>query len=143
MFHSWKKLWRSHYEELLRIIKSYIIDIWQVYKSMLYDSDTGLLKYQSWLGRVGVFQGKGTFGMLGGGEVMQGCLWCHLVFWVCYHLSIIIMNIIKNDIFIDLFSAIFTCLRSRGSYLCLEIWSYVEIKPSGSQLVENATKALY
>ena len=31
------ELWGSHYEELLYIVKSYIIDIWEVHKSKLYD----------------------------------------------------------------------------------------------------------
>ena len=39
------ELWGSRYEELLCIIKSYIIDIWEVCKSKLYDSGTGLPQY--------------------------------------------------------------------------------------------------
>ena len=38
------ELWGNHYEELLRIVKSYIIDIWEVCKSKLYDSGIGLLR---------------------------------------------------------------------------------------------------
>ena len=53
---------RSRYEELLLIVKSYIIDIWEVGKSKLYDSGTGLLQYRSRPGRYGVFQGKGKLG---------------------------------------------------------------------------------
>ena len=61
-------LWGSRYEDLLRIVKSYITDIWEVHKSKLYDSGTGLLQYRSRPGRYGVCQGKGKFGKLGGGS---------------------------------------------------------------------------
>ena len=60
--------WGSHYEELLCIVKSYTIDIWEVHKSKLYDSGTGLLQDGSRPGRYSVCQGKGTFGKLGGGK---------------------------------------------------------------------------
>ena len=62
------ELWGSRYEELLHIVKSYIIDIWEVCKSKLYDPGTGLLQYQSRPGRYGVCQGKGKFGKLGVGK---------------------------------------------------------------------------
>ena len=39
------ELWGSRYEELLRLVKSYIIDIWELRKSKLYGSGTGLLQY--------------------------------------------------------------------------------------------------
>ena len=35
------ELWGSRYEELLRLVKSYIIDIWELRKSKLYGSGTG------------------------------------------------------------------------------------------------------
>ena len=35
------ELWGSRYEELLRLVKSYIIDIWELFKSKLYGSGTG------------------------------------------------------------------------------------------------------
>ena len=53
------ELWGSRYEELLHLIKSYIIDIWELRKSKLYGS--GPLQYRSRPGR-----DKGKFGMLGG-----------------------------------------------------------------------------
>ena len=53
---------------MLRIVKSYIINIWEVCKSKLYDSGTGPLQYRSRPGRYGVCQGKGKFGKLGGGR---------------------------------------------------------------------------
>ena len=37
------ELWGSRYEELLRLVKSYIIDIWELRKSKLYGSGTGSL----------------------------------------------------------------------------------------------------
>ena len=60
------ELWGSHYEELLCLIKSYIIDIWELCKSKLYGSGTGPLHYQSRRGRDITCQGKGKFGKLGG-----------------------------------------------------------------------------
>ena len=56
------ELLKSHYEDLLQIVKSYIIDIWEVCKSKLYYSGTGLLQYRSRPGRYGVCQGKGKLG---------------------------------------------------------------------------------
>ena len=43
------ELWGSRYEELLRLVKSYIIDIilWELRKSKLYGSGTGLLQHRS------------------------------------------------------------------------------------------------
>ena len=41
------ELWRSRYEELLRLVKSYIIDIWELRKSKLYGSGTGPLQHRS------------------------------------------------------------------------------------------------
>ena len=41
------ELWGSRYEELLRLVKSYIIDIWELCKSKLYGSGTGPLQYQN------------------------------------------------------------------------------------------------
>ena len=37
------ELWGSRYEELLRLVISYIIDIWELRKSKLYGSGTGPL----------------------------------------------------------------------------------------------------
>ena len=53
------ELWGSHYEELLRLVKSYIIDIWELRKSKLYGSGTGLLQHRSQPGRDTARQGKG------------------------------------------------------------------------------------
>ena len=53
-------------EELLRLVKSYIIDIWELRKSKLYGSGTGPLQYRSRPGRDTTYQGKGRFGKLGG-----------------------------------------------------------------------------
>ena len=41
------ELCASRYEELLHIVKSYITDIWEVRKSKLYDSGTGLLSIKA------------------------------------------------------------------------------------------------
>ena len=62
------ELWGSRYEELLRLVKSYIIDrdIWELRKSKLYGSGTGPLQYRSRPGRDTTCQGKGKFGKLGG-----------------------------------------------------------------------------
>ena len=60
------ELWGSRYEELLRLVKSYIIDIWELRKSKLYGSGTGLLQHRSRTGRYTACQGKGKFGKLGG-----------------------------------------------------------------------------
>ena len=60
------ELWGSRYEELLRLVKSYIIDIWELRKSKLYGSGTGSLQYRSRPGRDTACQGKGKFGKLVG-----------------------------------------------------------------------------
>ena len=60
------ELWGSRYEELLRLVKSYIIDIWELRKSKLYGSGTGPLQYRSRPGRDTTCQGKGKFGKVGG-----------------------------------------------------------------------------
>ena len=60
------ELWGSRYEELLRLVKSYIIDIWELHKSKLYDSGTGSLQYRSRPGRDTACQGKDKFGKLEG-----------------------------------------------------------------------------
>ena len=60
------ELWGSRYEELLRLVKSYIIDIWELRKSKLYGSGTGPLQHRSRPGRDTTCQGKGKFGKLGG-----------------------------------------------------------------------------
>ena len=60
------ELWGSRYEELLHLVKSYIIDIWELCKSKLYGSGTGLLHHRSLPGRDTACQGKGKFGKLEG-----------------------------------------------------------------------------
>ena len=62
------ELWGSRYEELLRLVKSYIIDIWELRKSKLYGSGTGPLQHRSRPGRDTACQGKGKFGKLGGAK---------------------------------------------------------------------------
>ena len=48
----------SRYEELLRLVKPYIIDIWELRKSKLYGSGTGPLQHRSRPGRYAVCHGK-------------------------------------------------------------------------------------
>ena len=60
------ELWGSRYKELLRLVKSYIIDIWELRKSKFYSSGTGPLQHQNRPGRDTVCQGKGKFVKLGG-----------------------------------------------------------------------------
>ena len=62
------ELWGSRYEELLRLVKSYIIDIWELSKSKLCGSGSGPLQHRSRRGRDTVCQGKGKFGKLGGAK---------------------------------------------------------------------------
>ena len=59
------EVWWSRYEELLHLVKTYMIDIWELHKLKLYGSDTGLLQYRCQLGRDTKCQGKGKFGKLG------------------------------------------------------------------------------
>ena len=35
------ELWESKFDELLSLVKEYIIDVWEIRKHKLYDSDTG------------------------------------------------------------------------------------------------------
>ena len=50
----------------MHIVKSYIIDIWELRKSKLYGSGTGPLQHRSRPGRDTVCQGKGKLGKLEG-----------------------------------------------------------------------------
>ena len=61
------ELWGSRYEELLRLVKSYII-VWELRKSKLYGSDTGPQQHRSRPGRDTACQGKSKFGKLGGAK---------------------------------------------------------------------------
>ena len=65
-FHCGDRALGGRYEELLRLVKSYIIDIWELCKSKLYGSGTGPLQHRSRPGRDTACQGKGKFGKLGG-----------------------------------------------------------------------------
>ena len=60
------ELWGSHYEELLRLVKCYIINIWDLRKSKLYGSGTCPLQHRERPGRDTACQGKDKFGKLGG-----------------------------------------------------------------------------
>ena len=61
------ELWGSHYEELLYIVKCYIIDIRELRKSKLYSSGAGPLQHRSRSRRDNVCQGKGKFWYVGRG----------------------------------------------------------------------------
>ena len=67
-FHSGNRALGNHYEALLHLVKSYIIDIWELCKSKLYGSGTGPLQHRSRPGRDTACQGKGKFGKVGGGK---------------------------------------------------------------------------
>ena len=58
----------NEFEQILlsNLVKSYIIDIWELRKSKLYDSGTGPLQHRSRPGRDTTCQGKSKFGKLGG-----------------------------------------------------------------------------
>ena len=58
----------SRYEELLHLIKSYIIGIYEMRKFKMYGSGTGPLQHRSQPGSDNVCQGKGKFGKLGRGK---------------------------------------------------------------------------
>ena len=53
---------------MLRLVKPYIINIWELHKSKLYGSGTGPLLHRSQPGRDTACQGKGKFGKLGGAK---------------------------------------------------------------------------
>ena len=59
------ELWESKFDELLSLVKEYIIDVWEIGKHKLYDSDTGpgqQLHSQSSSGeRNGNFRQNGKF----------------------------------------------------------------------------------
>ena len=63
------ELWESKFDELLRLVKEYIIDMWQLRKHQLYDSDSGpgqQLHSRSSPGeRNGKFSRNGKFGQNG------------------------------------------------------------------------------
>ena len=72
------ELWGIRYEELLRLVKCYIIDIWELCKSKLYGSGTSLLQHQIRSGRDTAYQGKDKFNKLGGTKpciVVYGSDW--------------------------------------------------------------------
>ena len=35
------ELWESKFNELLALVKKYIVDVWEIRKNKLYDSDSG------------------------------------------------------------------------------------------------------
>ena len=61
-------IYNKLYIIIMRLVKSYIIDIWELRKSKLYGSGTGPLQYRSRPGRDTTCQGRGKFGKLGGGK---------------------------------------------------------------------------
>ena len=60
------ELWESKFDGLLSLIKEYIIDVWEIRKHKLYDSDSGLSRQlHSWSSpgeRNGKFNQNGKFG---------------------------------------------------------------------------------
>ena len=63
------ELWESKFDGLLALVKEYIVDVWEIRKHKLYDSDSGSglqLHTQSSLGeRSGKFSQNGKFGQNG------------------------------------------------------------------------------
>ena len=63
------ELWESKFDGLLNLVKEYIIDMWEIQKHKLYDSDSGLgqqLHCRSSPGeRNGKFSQNGKFGQNG------------------------------------------------------------------------------
>ena len=63
------ELWESKFDGLLALVKEYIVDVWEIRKHKLYDSDSGSglqLRTQSSLGeRSGKFNQNGKFGQNG------------------------------------------------------------------------------
>ena len=60
------ELWESKFDGLLALVKEYIVDVWEIRKHKLYDSDSGSglqLRTQSSSGkRSGKFSQNGKFG---------------------------------------------------------------------------------
>ena len=69
------ELWESKFDELLSLVKEYIIDVWEIRKHKLYDSDSGpgqQLHSRSSPGeRNGKFSQNGMFGQ--NGELGHSC----------------------------------------------------------------------
>ena len=63
------ELWESKFDGLLALVKEYIVDVWEIRKHKLYDSDSGSglqLRTQSSPGeRSGKFSQNGKFGQNG------------------------------------------------------------------------------
>ena len=63
------ELWESKFDGLLALVKEYIVDVWEIRKHKLYDSDSGSglqLRTQSSPGeRSGKFNQNGKFGQNG------------------------------------------------------------------------------
>ena len=63
------ELWESKFDSLLALVKEYIVDVWEIRKHKLYDSDSGSglqLRTQSLSGvRSGKFNQNGKFGQNG------------------------------------------------------------------------------
>ena len=63
------ELWESKFDGLLALVKEYIVDVWEIRKHKLYDSDSGSglqLRTQSSSGeRSGKFNRNGKFGQNG------------------------------------------------------------------------------
>ena len=107
------ELWESKFDGLLALVKEYIVDVWEIRKHKLYDSDSGSglqLRTQSSSGeRSGKFNQNGKFGQNGmsgqkgkvhlGPNVSSSALpWVRGQWQWCYgsNLSIIIIIIIKK-----------------------------------------------
>ena len=59
------ELWESKFDGLLALVKEYIVDVWEIRKNKLYDSDSGSglqLRTQS---SPGEFSQNGKFGQKG------------------------------------------------------------------------------
>ena len=63
------ELWESKFDGLLALVKEYIVDVWEIQKHKLYDSDSGSglqLHIQSSLGKKnGKFSQNGKFSYIG------------------------------------------------------------------------------
>ena len=114
------ELWESKFDGLLALVKEYIVDVWEIRKHKLYDSDSGSgqqLHTRSSPGeRSGKFSQNGKFGQNGkfsqngkfgqnGMSGQKGKVQLRPLPWVrgqwqwCYgsNMSIIITNTIRSD----------------------------------------------
>ena len=68
------ELWESEFDELLSLVKEYIVDVWEIRKHKLYDSDSGPGHSQSSPGDLAVVEGQRNCKFSLNGKLGHSCV---------------------------------------------------------------------